>query len=97
MPRAIICILDSVGIGGAPDAADFGDAGSNTVLHIAQKCAEGFCDIKGVRSGSLHVPNLDKLGLGAAVELSCGTIPPGMSNHPPAGVWGVGRQVSIGK
>jgi len=97
MPRAIICILDSVGIGGAPDAADFGDEGSNTVLHIAQKCAEGFCDIDGVRSGLLNVPNLDKLGLGAAVELSCGIIPPGMGNQPESGIWGVGRQLSIGK
>ncbi len=97
MPRAIICVLDSVGIGGAPDAADFGDEGANTILHIARECAEGNCDVDGLRSGSLKVPNLDKLGLGAVVELSSGICPPGMSNQPEAGMWGVARQVSIGK
>ncbi len=35
MPRAILLVLDSVGIGGAPDAAAFGDAGANTLGHIA--------------------------------------------------------------
>ena len=39
MPRAILCILDSVGIGGAPDAEKYGDAGSNTFGHIAAACA----------------------------------------------------------
>ncbi len=97
MPRAIICVLDSVGIGGAPDAADFGDAGANTVLHIAQACAEGSCDIEGLRSGPLNVANLNKLGLGAAVELSCGTVPPNLDSNPQGGIWGVGRQISVGK
>ena len=97
MPRVILSILDSVGIGEAPDAADFGDAGANTVLHIAQECAAGRADVEGLRSGALNVPNLNKLGLGAAVELSSGTIPPGMDNEPKGGVWGVGREVSIGK
>ena len=36
MPRAILCILDSFGIGGAPDAADFGDEGADTLGHIAE-------------------------------------------------------------
>jgi len=97
MPRVILCVLDSVGIGGAPDAADFGDQGANTVLHIAQQCAGGGGDRQGLRHGPLKVPNLDKLGLGAAVELSAGVVPPGMDNDPQAGVWGVGREISIGK
>lgn len=97
MPRAVLCILDSLGIGEAPDAADFGDEGANTVLHIAQECAAGRADVEGLRAGALNVPNLNKLGLGAAVELSSGTIPPGMDNDPKGGVWGVGREVSIGK
>lgn len=97
MPRAILCVLDSFGIGGAPDAADFGDEGANTLLHIAKACAEGRGDVQGVRSGPLALPNLDALGLGAAAELSAGEIPPGLSNTPLGGKWGVGREVSIGK
>ena len=97
MPRVILCVLDSVGIGGAPDAADFGDEGSNTVGHIAEQCAAGNCDVAGLRNGPLKVPNMDKLGMGAAVELSTGTLPPGLSNQADGGVWGVGREISIGK
>src|SRR4029079_3675455 len=33
VPRAFLAILDSVGIGGAPDAADYGDYGADTVRH----------------------------------------------------------------
>lgn len=97
MPRAILCVLDSFGIGGAPDAADFGDEGANTLLHIAEACADGRGDVQGVRSGPLYLPNLDALGLGAAAELSAGKVPPGLSNSPLGGMWGVGREVSIGK
>lgn len=97
MPRAILCVLDSFGIGGAPDAADFGDTGADTLGHIAQACAAGRGDIAGVRSGPLHLPNLDGLGLGAASELSTGQVPEGLSNAPVGGRWGVGREVSIGK
>lgn len=97
MPRAILCLLDSFGIGGAPDAADFGDAGADTLGHIAQACADGRGDIEGTRKGMLYLPNLDGLGLGAAAELSTGTVPPGLSDTPVGGRWGVGREVSIGK
>ena len=97
MPRAILCMLDSFGIGGAPDAADFGDEGADTLGHIAQACADGRGDIEGVRAGPLYLPNLDALGLGAAAELSTGTVPPGLTNTPIGGRWGVGREVSIGK
>ena len=41
MPRALIIVLDSVGIGGAEDAAAYGDAGADTVGHIAEACARG--------------------------------------------------------
>jgi len=97
MPRAILCILDSVGIGGAPDAADFADEGANTVGHIAEACAAGRADRNGLRSGPLKLPNLEKLGLGAALEKSTGQIPPAMSATADGGRWGVGREVSIGK
>ena len=39
MARAFLIVMDSVGCGGAPDAAVFGDAGSNTLGHIAAACA----------------------------------------------------------
>lgn len=97
MPRAILCLLDSFGIGGAPDAADFGDEGADTLGHIAEACASGKGDVAGLRSGPLHLPNLDALGLGAAAELSTGRVPKGLTNQPKGGRWGVGREVSIGK
>ncbi|TYB87062.1 phosphopentomutase [Oceaniovalibus sp. ACAM 378] len=94
MPRAILIVLDSVGCGGAPDAADFGDAGANTLAHIAQECAAGRADDG--RRGPLHLPNLDALGLGAAVRLASGDETPGLS-ATPAGRWGAATEVSRGK
>jgi phosphopentomutase len=49
--RIIWIVLDSVGIGEMPDAAQYGDAGSDTLGHIAQ-------------SRKLHLDNLCRLGLG---------------------------------
>jgi phosphopentomutase len=84
MSRAILCILDSFGIGGAPDAGDYGDTGSDTLGHIAANY-------------DLHLPNMDALGLGAAGKLSTGTLPRGLTDQPKGGRWGVGREVSKGK
>ena len=39
--RAFVLVLDSFGIGGAPDAALYGDAGADTLGHIAAVCARG--------------------------------------------------------
>lgn len=50
--RMFVVVMDSVGIGEAPDAEQFGDKGADTLGHIAEKM-EG-----------LKVPNLEKLGLG---------------------------------
>src|SRR3954468_3152123 len=49
--RALVLVLDSVGIGGAPDAASYGDEGANTLGHILERKPE------------LQLPNLDSLGL----------------------------------
>lgn len=49
--RIHLLILDSVGIGEAPDAAEFGDTGSHTLGHIAQ-------------SMDLQLPHLEAMGLG---------------------------------
>ena len=50
MRRAIILVCDSLGVGELPDAADFGDVGSNTLGHI-------------LRDQSPRLPNLSRLGL----------------------------------
>ncbi len=92
--RAFLIVLDSVGCGGAPDAASFGDAGSNTLGHIALACADGRAEVG--RSGPLRMPNLDRLGLGAAVRLASNAAMPGFDARP-AGLWGAATEVSRGK
>ncbi|RCL74771.1 MAG: phosphopentomutase, partial [Alphaproteobacteria bacterium] len=56
MAKAILIILDSLGIGGAPDASLYNDKGSNTFGSIALACLNGNADIG--REGALRVPNL---------------------------------------
>lgn len=94
MARAIILVLDSVGCGGAPDAAQFGDEGSNTLGHIADACANGAAE-EG-RSGPLFLPNLDNRGLGAACRLSSGRAMPGL-NAGNVGTYAAATEVSQGK
>ena len=64
--RVIVIVLDSVGIGELPDAAQYEDQGSNTLGHIAA-------------SVPLRVPNLAALGLAQIVDLNLTTPagPPG--------------------
>lgn len=98
MARAFLLVMDSFGIGGAPDATSFGDEGSNTLGHIADACASGLGNREGLRSGPLQLPNLDKLGLGAAAELSSGSRPAGLSYAGVVGnAWGIGQEISKGK
>lgn len=94
MTRAFLIVMDSAGIGSAPDAADFGDAGANTLGHIALACAEGRAE-EG-RSGPLRMPVLDGLGLGAAIRLASGLAAPGLGAEP-TGLWGAATEVSRGK
>jgi phosphopentomutase len=75
--RAMIVVMDSVGIGAAPDAAAYGDEGADTIGHIAEACAVGDAD-NDVRQGPLHVPHLVELGLGEASRLSTGRQAPGL-------------------
>ena len=51
LDRIVLIVLDSVGVGDAPDAAEYGDAGANTVGHIVE------------RTG-LALPNMEKIGFG---------------------------------
>ena len=98
MPRALLIVLDSVGLGGAEDAAAYGDAGADTVGHIAEACARGAGDRAGLRRGPLRLPNLAALGLGLAAQASTGRQPRNLA--PPGGVigaWGYGVETSKGK
>ncbi len=97
MARAFLLILDSFGIGGAPDAAAYGDSGSNTLGHIAEACADGRGDRRGLRAGPLHLPNLDALGLGAAARSATGHVPVGLAAPAGRGAYGFGVEVSKGK
>ena len=54
--RVHLIVLDSVGIGEAPDSADFGDKGAHTLGHIAENVP-------------LHIPHLEELGLGNIAPL----------------------------
>jgi phosphopentomutase len=95
--RAFLLVLDSVGIGAAPDAREFGDEGSDTVGHIAEACANGKANTAR-REGPLRVPNLVRLGLGEACRLATGRVPPGLEDHTmPAGRYGCAREISKGK
>ncbi|RWR09854.1 phosphopentomutase [Paenirhodobacter populi] len=97
--RAFLIVMDSAGIGGAPDAARFfndgtPDTGANTIGHIAVECAAGRAETG--RSGPLRMPTLDALGLGAAIRLASGLEAPGL-DATPQGLWGAATEVSRGK
>lgn len=98
MPRALVIVLDSVGIGGAEDAADYGDVGADTLGHIAEACATGAGDRSGVRQGPLSLPHMAALGLGLACQASTGRMPPNLAPTAPLkGAWGYGVETSKGK
>ncbi|MFT5743434.1 MAG: phosphopentomutase [Paracoccaceae bacterium] len=99
MTRAFLVVIDSVGIGGAPDADEFfngdvPDTGANTLGHIAAECAAGRADTG--RKGPLHLPTLDALGLGAAATLASGEVPAGLT-ATPTGAFAAATEVSRGK
>ena len=88
MTRAFLVVMDSVGIGGAPDAGEFfngevPDTGANTVGHIAQRVG-------------LKVPTLAAMGLGHALRLASGLDVPSLLAEP-TGAWGAATEVSKGK
>lgn len=98
MSRAILIVLDSLGVGGAPDAASFGDEGSDTLGHIAERCAAGDADRAGLRCGPLSVPNLQVLGVGECCRTATGRIPPALgTNDWVRGAAGSAAEVSTGK
>ena len=58
MKRVFLIVLDSFGVGELPDAAAFGDAGSNTLASCA-------------KSSKLHIPNMIAAGLGNIAGVTC--------------------------
>jgi phosphopentomutase len=98
MTRAFIILLDSFGIGAAADAEQYGDAGADTLRHIAEYCAAGKANKTGLRHGPLHLPHLTRLGLNGAAVVSSGKSIPGLST---AGViesaYGCAVEKSFGK
>ena len=95
--RALLVVLDSLGCGGAEDAARYGDGGADTLGHIAQACAAGRADVPGLREGPLRMPVLAALGLGLAGQASSGTMPPGLETPAAQGLWGYAIEQSAGK
>jgi len=98
MARAFVFVLDSFGIGGAADAAQFGDEGANTFGHIADACRAGLADRPGLRAGPLHVPHMASLGLGEAARVATGyTFEAGHGSLLPFAFHGAAQEISSGK
>ncbi|MFK5884226.1 MAG: phosphopentomutase [Candidatus Izemoplasma sp.] len=55
--RIFLIVIDSVGAGELPDAAEYGDTGSNTIKHIAEA------------GNGITLPNMEKLGYGNLTEI----------------------------
>ncbi|MDF7825784.1 phosphopentomutase [Pontiellaceae bacterium B12227] len=81
--KIVLIVLDSVGIGAAPDAADYGDAGSATLQHIGETV------------DGLQLPTLGKLGMG---NIRPDFPIPGISPaEKPLASYGMMQEASIGK
>ena len=86
MKRAVIIVLDSVGIGEMPDSGSYGDAGANTLGHIAENL-EGF-----------SLPNMEKMGLGNIAPLK--GVPPSPAPSGAYGKLGEesqGKDTTVGR
>lgn len=87
MPRAFLVVMDSAGIGGAPDADQFfngtlPDTGANTLGHIYEACAPS-------------LPQMESLGLKQAITLASGlALPP---STPLKGRFAAATETSLGK
>ena len=90
MSRAFILLLDSFGLGALPDADKYGDLDANTFGHIAEWAAK--------EGKPMALPNLERLGLGAAGHKASGEWAPGFSQRDGfTGAWGIAREQSTGK
>jgi phosphopentomutase len=82
--RAIVIVMDSVGVGELPDAAAYGDQGSNTLGNIAKQIP-------------LRIPTLRSLGLDRLVQLDHSAISAVFSSSTPRGAYGRMAEASKGK
>ena len=87
--KAVLIVLDSVGIGSAPDAAEYGDAGASTLPHLA------------AAAGGVQLPTMQKMGLGNIPALlhnrpaeKIAGVPP---EAKPIASYGAMREMSDGK
>jgi phosphopentomutase len=90
MTKAIILVLDSFGIGSAPDADKFGDSGANTFNSIARS----FANAKGRQ---LSLPNLARLGLVKAAFTASSEMAAVADHEPVTGAYGCAAELSSGK
>lgn len=81
--RVIVIVLDSLGAGDAPDAAAYGDAGANTLVHMSRALP-----------GGLRVPHLQALGLGGVTREPIVGCPPA---ERPLASYGRLIELSVGK
>lgn len=94
--RAVLLVIDSLGVGHLPDAARYGDEGADTFGHIVEACAAGRADED--RAGALVVPTLERLGLFHAAEAARGAPLPGHDRRRvPEALWGYAAERSRGK
>jgi len=91
--RAIVLVMDSFGIGSAPDAKLFGDEGADTYGHIAKYRSAQQSD----RKIPLNIPHLSALGLGEAYKLVHGHYPAGYQETDIIAAYGAMQEVSTGK
>jgi len=82
--RAFVVVLDACGIGALPDAADYGDEGSDTLAHLA------------TAAGGLHLPTLGRLGLGSIEPLAGVTRSPAPVLHGRLHALGHGKDSTAG-
>jgi len=96
MNRAIIIILDSLGLGASADASKYGDQNSDTFGHIVEACEAGLANNE-QRQGPLKIPNLLRWGLGAAAVGSRNSALPLDTHTGLQGAYGHAVEVSSGK
>jgi len=84
MARALVVVLDACGVGALPDAASYGDAGTNTLGHLAQA------------AGGFDLPVLGRLGLGSILPLQGVPPSPDPVLHGRLHALGPGKDSSCG-
>jgi len=82
--RAFVVVLDACGVGALPDAAEYGDAGANTLGHVAQL------------AGGLALPTLEELGLGSILPLEGVAPSPAPATHGRLHPLGPGKDTVSG-